>query len=348
MVQMTPPPARPLDVICVGEALVDLLPMAAGQKVRDVEAWRQCPGGAPSNVAIGLARLGARCALNGVVGEDEFGHFLQARLAEEGVEVSHLRMTPEGRTGLSFVSLTHDGERSFTFYRSDAAEEFFCDKDVDPEFIDRTRIVHFGLNSMRRPAAQEAVIALMDAAVAAGRIVSCDPNLRLHLWEQPGALKALLDAVLPRCTVVKMSSDETAFVLGTSDPERALRELSDRGVALPVISCGAGGARFLWGGKVYSVPAPSSAVLDTTGAGDGFSAGLLYGLSRLCADATGLRGLEAGQLEVVAALGCRVGSHVVERLGAVGGLPSRERLVGWPEWLGFASERALRGARLKT
>lgn len=332
---MTP---RALDVICVGEALVDFLPTSSGQRVRDVEAWHQCPGGAPSNVAIGLARLGAKVALNGVVGDDEFGHFLHRKLGEEGVDVSHLRMTPEGRTGLSFVSLTQSGERSFTFYRSHAAEQFFCAKDVDPAFIRRTRIVHFGLNSMRRPEAQTAVTSLMDAALAAGRIVSCDPNLRLHLWEEPQDLKALLDAVLPRCTMVKMSSDETEFVLGIADPKRALHALADRGVALPVISLGAGGAMFLHGAEVHRVPAPCASVVDTTGAGDGFSAGFLFGLSRLCTGASGVRDVTAGQLELAAALGCRVGSHVVEQLGATSGLPSRDQLdATWSELLGDAS-----------
>ncbi len=72
MAQMLKPLDAPLDVICVGEALVDFLPTSAGKKVRDVESWQQCPGGAPSNVAVGLARLGAHVALNGVVGDDEF------------------------------------------------------------------------------------------------------------------------------------------------------------------------------------------------------------------------------------------------------------------------------------
>lgn len=336
-------PMLQMDVICVGEALVDFLPASAANRVRDVDAWHQCPGGAPSNVAIGLARLGARVALNGVVGEDEFGHFLHRRLAEEGVDVSHLRMTPEGRTGLSFVSLTHSGERSFCFYRSEAAEQFFCAKDVDPAFVGRAHVVHFGLNAMRRPAAQEAVLSLMDAAVAAGRVVACDPNLRLHLWDELGAFKTLLGAALSRCTIVKMASDETEFVLGTTDPERALRDLHARGVALPVVSCGAAGAVFLHRGQVHKVPAPKAAVVDTTGAGDGFSAGFLYGISKLCETAADVRALTTEQIAVAASLGCRVGSHVVERLGAVAALPSRGQLdTGWPAWLDLTASPNLR------
>lgn len=335
-------PAAPMiamDVLCVGEALVDFLPAAPSHRVRDVAAWHQCPGGAPSNVAIGLARLGARVALNGVVGSDEFGHFLIRRLADEGVDVSHLRMTDEGRTGLSFVSLAPTGERSFAFYRSDAAEQFFGGRDVDRAFVANARVVHLGLNAMRRPAAQDAVLELVDAATRAGRIVSCDPNLRLHLWEEPGAFKALLSAVLPRCTIVKMAADETEFVLGTTDPERAARELFDRGVAVPVVTCGPGGAVFVHQGRVHRVAAPAARVVDTTGAGDGFSAGFLYAVSRLCAHADDARRLTEAQIATAATLGCRVGSHVVERLGAVAALPTRADLpAGWPQWLGLSDE----------
>src|SRR5689334_17269422 len=94
------------EVICIGEALVDFLPEEMGQKVRDVERWRRCTGGSPANVAVGLARLGARSAMLGVIGEDEFGIYLRQSLSSEGVDVSHLRQTGEGKTGLVFISLT--------------------------------------------------------------------------------------------------------------------------------------------------------------------------------------------------------------------------------------------------
>jgi fructokinase len=328
-----------LDVICVGEALVDFLPLTSGKSVRDVETWQRCVGGAPANVAIGLARLGARCALNGVVGEDEFGHFLKRRLEQEGVDVSHLRLTPEGRTGLSFVSLTQTGERSFSFYRANAAEQFFGLADVKPSFAAGSKIIHFGLNSLRRPEAREAALKLLEACVAAGRIVSCDPNVRLHLWEQQQELKSLLDAVLPRCSVVKMSLEETEFVLGVRDPEAALRALAGRGVTLPVITCGSAGAMFFHRQAVHRLSAPTVAVVDTTGAGDGFSAGLLYGLSRLASSADELRNVDTEALKIAVELGCRVGAHAVEKLGASAGLPTRERLSeSWPRW--FELEKA--------
>src|SRR5690349_13249436 len=92
--RMAVTPRSDFDVICVGEPVVDFLPESTG-RVRDVEQWRRCPGGAPSNVALGLARLRARVALCGVVGDDEFGHYLLRQLQHDGVDVSHLRCTRE-------------------------------------------------------------------------------------------------------------------------------------------------------------------------------------------------------------------------------------------------------------
>src|SRR5688572_28608115 len=115
------------EVVCVGEALVDFVPDRLGQRVSEVQSWSPQPGGSPANVAIGLARLGATSAMLGVVGEDEFGAFLTRRMAEEGVDVTRLRRTRQGKTGLVFISLTNQGERSFTYHRTRSAELFLAE-----------------------------------------------------------------------------------------------------------------------------------------------------------------------------------------------------------------------------
>ena len=209
----------PLDVVCVGECLVDFLPAEPGSRVRDVTAWAPNIGGSLANVAVGVARLGGRSANVGVVGEDEFGHLLRERLAGEGVDVSHLRQTAEGRTGLVFISLDARGERSFCYFRTRSAEFLLEERDVDPAFLARARVVHLGTNSLALPEARRAMGRAVDTAHALGRIVSCDPNLRLHAWEDPEVLRTLLAGLLPRCTVVKLSEEELAFATGQSVPE---------------------------------------------------------------------------------------------------------------------------------
>ena len=135
------------DVICLGELLIDFVPTATGTRSIDAPAFKKAPGGAPANVAVGLARLGIRTAFMGRVGDDPFGHFLAGTLADAGVDIGPLRFTDQARTALAFVSLADDGEREFMFYRHPSADM------LSPEEVDRTpsrwaRLVHFGSISL--------------------------------------------------------------------------------------------------------------------------------------------------------------------------------------------------------
>lgn len=312
------------DALVMGEVLVDFMPIEAGRKVRDVEGWKRCTGGAPANVAVGLSRLGAKVAFAGCTGDDEFGHYLKGALAAEGVEVAHLRQSAEGKTGLAFVSLDARGERSFTFYRERAAEHLLDARDVHPGAVRGARVLHLGTNSLLLAPAREAVAEAVALARAADRIVSCDPNLRLHLWKDPGVLSACLGELIPQLTVLKLSEEEVAFVTGAPTAEAALERLP--GPALVVVTRGERGALLRARGRTVEVAAPRVPVVDTTGAGDGFMAGLLFGLLRCCAGPAEVAALGEAQLARLGAFGCAVGSRVVGVLGAVSGLPRAAEL----------------------
>ncbi|MDP1823141.1 MAG: carbohydrate kinase [Archangium sp.] len=317
-----------MDVVSLGEALVDFLPNRRGQRVREVTCWTPCLGGAPANVAVGLSRLGAKSGLVGVTGEDEFGHFLKDGLRKEGVDVRHLRQTGEGKTGLGFVSLTAQGERSFTFYRTRAAETFLDGRDTGgaKKLLRSSRVVHVGTNSLIHAPARTAVSDAVRRAFEAGQLTSTDPNLRLHLWKDPSVLRRLLGVLFKRCAVVKLSEEEIEFVTGTSDVASALSWLEQRGVLVGIVTRGAKGASLRFRGETRHVPARRVKVIDTTGAGDGFTAGFLYGLTRLYATRAELEAADLDALEGHARFGCLVGSHVVTKLGAVAGLPRRGQL----------------------
>ncbi len=314
------------DVIALGEALVDFLPEKSGARVRDVETWKKCLGGAPANVVVGVSRLGGKSAMCGVTGEDELGHFITEELAREGVDVSRIRHTLLGKTGIGFISLTAEGERSFLFYRHQAAEFQLGLEDIDPGFLSDAKVLHLGTNSLLLPSAREASLAAARAGKARGQIVSCDPNLRLHLWKDPSQLRALLDQLLALCTVVKLSDEEIEFVTGEKEPTRALAALHALGVALPIVTLGANGALLRVGPNVVGVPAPSVQVVDTTGAGDGFMAGLLFQLTRVASTREELEAMTPQQLEPMARFACQVGARVVTKMGAVAGLPRMAEL----------------------
>lgn len=105
------------NAICLGELLIDFVPTVTGTGLTDAPAFIKAPGGAPGNVAVGLARLGVKSAFMGKVGDDAFGHFLADTLAEAGVDVGPLRFSTEARTALAFVSLRSDGVVLGTNYR---------------------------------------------------------------------------------------------------------------------------------------------------------------------------------------------------------------------------------------
>jgi fructokinase len=311
-----------LDVLCFGEVIVDFFPEARGILLADAERFVRHLGGAPANVAVGLARLGARAGLMTLVGADEFGRFLVGALEREGVDTEGVGTHRTARTGITFVAVGPRGERSFLFYRHPSADQLVAEHDVDPALVARARVLHYGSSTLAREPARAATRKALAAARAAGAVISCDPNLRLHLWADPTEAAPLLRQTLAETDLVKISDDELAGVVGTSDVEAGARALRELGVGLAVVTLGergcyydgaAAGTGWVRGHKVE--------VVDTTGAGDGFVAGLLADLlPRLRA---GGRPATLDRAAVTAACGLanRVAARVVTRFGATAALP---------------------------
>jgi fructokinase len=304
-----------LDVLCFGEALVDFLPDRRG-RLRDCERFEAHSGGAPANVAVGIARLGLRAGFCGVVGDDEFGRLLDRKLRAEGVETS-LRFTGEARTGVWFVALDRRGDRTFfSPSGTHGADKLIGREDVRRAPIPRARWLHCGSSSHVLPEGRRALVAAVRRARAAGVRVSFDPNVRAHLWKDLGDLRDLCERVFPSSDVVKLSREETAICTGERDPRRAAASLVSHGVKLACITLGADGAIARQAARQFRVRSPRVRVVDTTGAGDGFVAGLL---SRLSGE--DLDSMPDAALQNALAFACAVGSRVCTRLGAVAGLP---------------------------
>jgi fructokinase len=305
-----------LDVLCLGEALVDLLPDRRG-RLEDQDRFQVCSGGAPANVATGLARLGVAVGFQGVVGDDAFGRLLARRLAAEGIACA-LRFAPEAATGLWFVALDERGERSFFSPNARAsADKLLAPADVAPALIARARWLHVGSSAHALPPAREALRAAVRAARGAGVRVSFDPNVRAHLWKDLRDLRRLCDDVLPACDLVKLSEDEAEACVGEGDPERAAARLAAMGVGLACVTLGARGAILRRGDETWRVAGEAVEVVDTTGAGDGFVAGLLARLAR----AGPIEAVPAAALAAALRFANAVAARVCTRVGAVAGLP---------------------------
>ena len=322
--------ARRLDVLSVGEAIVDFFGDRPGVPMAEIETFHRHLGGAPANMAVGLARLGGRAGLLTLVGDDGFGQFLLAGLRAAGVDVGGVGVHRTARTGITFVCVGLHGERSFHFYRHPSADMLITENDIAGAagVIADSRVVHFGSSMLAREPSRAALLRALELARGAGCLLSTDPNLRLHLWEDPGQAPGLIKRALEGAVVVKISDDELGPLLGTTEVARAGRLLRELGVGVAVITLGARGCYYDAPCGTGALPGLRVDVVDTTGAGDGFTAGLWAELSPHLVEGRTPAELSRGELEAALGFANRVAARVVTRLGATAALPRRSELEG--------------------
>ena len=285
----------------LGDAVVDLLPDGEGRLL-------QCPGGAPANVAVGIARLGGQSAFIGRVGDDPFGRFMAKTLADEKVDVKSMRLDQAHRTSTVVVDLDDQGERSFTFMVRPSADLFLESADL-PTFS-AGEWLHVCSIALSAEPSRSATFEAMAAIREAGGYVSFDPNIRPDLWPDENALRRCLEQALQSADVVKLSVEELAFLTGNVEVNVGLDALMARCPArLVLVTQGKEGVIAWHDGAAKHYPATPVECVDTTGAGDAFVAGLLYGLA-------------AGQdLTPVIALAQRCGALATTAKGAMTALP---------------------------
>ncbi len=264
-----------MSVLSFGELLIDFVAQEMGVTVGDASGFVKAPGGAPANVAAAVARLGGRGAFMGQLGDDPFGHYLAGVLAAEGVDIRGITYSSEARTALAFVSNTADGDRSFMFYRHPSADMLMQPADVDTSIIDAYKAFHYGsITFICEPAASALRLAL-DHALADGKFISYDPNLRLPLWASADAARAGMLAGLAYANLLKISEEELHFLTGGDDVGSLWREH----MHLICVTYGAAGAAVhLPDGSCIEAAGYAVPALDTTGAGDAFVAAMLTGI----------------------------------------------------------------------
>jgi fructokinase len=313
------------DLIACGELLIDFVSTQSGVTLGQAPAFQKAAGGAPANVAVGVARLGYRAGFLGQVGDDDFGHFLADTLAETGVDTGGLRFSAEARTALAFVALRADGERSFMFFRHPSADMLWRPEDVDAGYAASTRIFHHGSISLISEPSRSATLAALEHARGGGALISYDPNLRLALWPTIEAARGGIMAAWPYADLIKVSEEELAFLSGETDLERGARALWTNRLRLLAITRGPAGCAYFTPDSNGAVPGFKVNPVDTTGAGDGFVAGLLAGLLDRMAPGSARRALPWNQatLEHAVRLGNAVGALTTTQKGAIPALPTR-------------------------
>lgn len=268
-----------MDIITLGEALIDFFASQSGLKLSEVSQFTRVPGGAPANVAVGVAKLGAKSSFIGRVGDDYFGHFLEDVLKLNNVDTSLMQFDNYARTGLAFVSVPTPTTREFLFYRNPGADMMLSADEFDVEKIQKTKIFHFGSISLITNPSKESTLKAIDIAKSSGAIISYDPNLRLGLWPDSVSAKKQLREVINLADVIKLNDDEIKFIFEEEDIDKGINEILSLGPKLCVLTMGSEGSVYAtkdYKGSVKTfldVPA-----VDTTGCGDSFVSALLVGI----------------------------------------------------------------------
>ncbi|MET9230424.1 sugar kinase [Lentzea sp. NPDC003310] len=280
-------------VVCLGETMVMMVPAEPGP-VHLVRTWHRAVGGAESNVAVHLTRLGVRSSWVSAVGDDPFGLAVLDTVGGFGVDVSGVRVDPARPTGLYVKEASPHGS-PVRYYRRGSAASGMGLEMIDRLGLGEVALVHL---SGITPALSDSCLAMMRELLRRPRHgfrISFDLNWRPALWtdRDPRVLRELADLA----DVVLAGADEAELVWGTGDPAR-LRQLLP-GPASLVVKQGADGATLLEDGESYFEPALEVEVVEPVGAGDAFAAGFLA--ATLAGESPSVR-LRAGHLQAASAL----------------------------------------------
>ena len=304
------------NILCVGEMVIDFLPGS------EPASYIRKAGGAPANVAIAAARQGCGAAFCGMVGDDDFGHFLMDTLKENGVAQCVRELTREATTTMAFVTLDAHGNRSFTFARKPGADMLLTKAHIRPEDLQAADVVHAGSCSLSKEPASAATAYALSEAHRLGKLVSFDVNYRNLMWDDDrAAAAAAVLRVLPDVDLLKIS-DEEADMLGG---EEAIHDLMrENGVSVVIETLGSHGARCYWNGKILHIDGLKADCVDTCGAGDAFWGGFLSTL--LLAGVRTPDALTEALLLQAMRRGNIAGWLCVQKKGAIESLPTAQEV----------------------
>lgn len=303
-------------VITAGETMALVVPPSPG-RLRHAASLSLSIGGAESNVAIGLARLGIPASWISVLGDDELGELVLHRLRAEGVDTSGVRRIADRATGL-YLREEVAGRLRVYYYRSGSAAATLSPNAFDPSMLQGAAFLH--LTGITGALSQECAEFLPWAATTArdaGVRVSYDVNYRSRLWE-PSAAQAATEALLPLIDVLFVGHDEANALWGW-ETDTALEQLSKIGPSEVILKLGADGCAAMINGEQLTSPGFPARQLDPIGAGDAFDAGYLAATLWGWAPEKRLRAANA------------MGAFCVQNLGDYEGLPNRRELDGFLE-----------------
>ncbi|WP_096202203.1 sugar kinase [Bacillus sp. FJAT-45350] len=304
-----------MDVVTLGETMALFTPDSTGL-MRYAHTYSRKYGGAESNFAIGLARLGHETGWISKVGDDELGKGLLSFVRGEGVDVSQVTIDESAPTGLYFKEIRNSSDIRVQYYRKGSAASRMSPSDLNEEYLSKAKYLHLtGITPALSDSCYELMLEAIRIAKKHSIKVIFDPNIRKSLWSEEKARDVLLE-LASQSDIILPGEAEGEFLFGKTNPEELGKKFIELGGAsLVVLKVGAKGAYFFTNNEAKLVPGFTvEQVIDPVGAGDGFAAGFVSGL------------LDNLSIEESVLRGNAVGAIVTMVNGDVEGLPDKKEV----------------------
>lgn len=297
-------------VISLGEALVDFVPVDGTLPGR----FNALPGGAPTNVACGLGRLGLSVALIARVGSDPLGRCLLQTLEQYAVDDAYVQIDPQRFTTVTIVMPKSEDMLRYAIYRSGSADGALSFQEIPAELFSHARVLHYGSLCMASESSRQTTLLAIQAAKDHGMMTSVDVNLRPNSWKSAAQMAQEARRLVELSDIVKLTLDEARLLA------LDMAALTKAG-KIVIVTDGANGASIHADGISVSRPAMDVDVLDVTGGGDAFMSAFLYYYTTHCGTMP-LRELLGEALSF-----CVASSSVaIQRYGGISSLPTLEEI----------------------
>lgn len=311
-----------IDVVALGELLIDFA--AKSTDAAGYPTMAANPGGAPGNFLAALNAYGRKTAFLGKVGDDTFGHLLLGTLSRAGIETKGILVDDHFFTTLAFVTFDETGDRSFAFARKPGADTQLSWEEIDKSLIDEARVFHFGTLSLTDEPVRTATQKAVAYAKEHGKLITCDPNLRLPLWKSEEAAKEQMLWSLHQADVVKISDNEVEFLWNCTPEEGADKLLTEFGVSLAMVTLGPDGCLLKTKNASFRAACPKVHPIDTTGAGDIFGGSAV---SRLLELEKPIDALTEADLAYIGCFAATAASLSTEASGGIPSIPEKEAVL---------------------
>lgn len=297
-------------VISLGEALVDFVPVDGTLPGR----FNALPGGAPTNVACGLGRLGLSVALIARIGSDPLGRCLLQTLEQYAVDDAYVQIDPQRFTTVTIVMPKSEDMLRYAIYRSGSADGALSFQEIPAELFSHARVLHYGSLCMASESSRQTTLLAIQAAKDHGMMTSVDVNLRPNSWKSAAQMAQEARRLVELSDIVKLTLDEARLLA------LDMAALTKAG-KIVIVTDGANGASIHADGISVSRPAMDVDVLDVTGGGDAFMSAFLYYYTTHCGTMP-LRELLGEALSF-----CVASSSVtIQRYGGISSLPTLEEI----------------------